>query len=417
MKKLVLTMASLVMLASMAFAQETPMLPESHGMTDNQPAWGSVQNFDLSAGWNWWSTYINGVDLTTLENVLGENGQAIKDATRMVQKNSSGVWSGTLSSIEISKMYAIKMANASNVSVRGNRAHANEVPIEVKNGWNWVAYPVAFASPVDYALSAYTNPQSGDAIKSYTKIAYYNAGSNSWVGTLAQLNPGEGYMIKSGTSTAFNFTYPIVPSSERGMLTAQYDNATKWQPEMASNPSNMNMVAVVNIDNEELRSDNVEIGVFNGNTCRGAVRPIYVESMDQYIVFLTMYGENNEPFSFRLYDEMGDIYESNEASVSFKADEIIGGLDTPFQLNFSTKNNTFAGALNLFPNPVNRGEMVNMTLPSEGTVEVVNVLGSTMKRVRMAEGTQLAADMAPGIYTIKVTDAEGNVYVDKLVVK
>jgi len=45
------------------------------------------------------------------------------------------------------------------------------------------------------------------------------------------------------------------------------------------------------------------------------------------------------------------------------------------------------------------------------------VLGSTMKRVHMAEGSQLAADMAPGIYTIKVTDAEGNVYVDKLVVK
>jgi hypothetical protein len=185
---------------------------------------------------------------------------------------------------------------------------------------------------------------------------------------------------------------------------------------MASTPTNMIMIATVNMDNEELRSDNVEIGVFNGETCRGAIRPMYVEAFDQYMVFLTMYGEDNEPFTFRLLDN-GDVYESNEASVSYKADAVIGKVDAPFQLNFSSKN-SFAGALNLFPNPVNRGEMVNLTLP-EGTVmvQVVNVLGSTVKAVRMAQGSQFAADMAPGIYTIKVTDAEGNVSVDKLIVK
>jgi len=117
-----------------------------------------------------------------------------------------------------------------------------------------------------------------------------------------------------------------------------------------------------------------------------------------------------------MLDQDGNVYESNEASVSYKANGIVGGLRSPFALNFNTKN-SFAGALNLFPNPVNHGEMVNLTLPAESTVEVINVLGSTMKRVRMAEGTQLAADMAPGIYTIKVTDAEGKVYVDKLIVK
>ena len=180
----------------------------------------------------------------------------------------------------------------------------------------------------------------------------------------------------------------------------------------------MNMIAVVSFDGEELRSDNVEIGAFDGDICRGVIRPMYVESRDRYMVFLTMYGENGEPFSFRLLDESGDVYESNEASVNYHADAVIGSLNTPFELKFNTKKNT-ASNLKLFPNPVNQGEMVNMTLPGEGmkTVEVVNVLGSTMKRIRVAEGTQLAADMAPGIYTIKVTDAEGNVYVDKLVVK
>jgi hypothetical protein len=50
-------------------------------------------------------------------------------------------------------------------------------------------------------------------------------------------------------------------------------------------------------------------------------------------------------------------------------------------------------------------------------VEVINVLGSTLKSMRMTQGSELSADMAPGIYIIKVTDAEGRVYVDKLIVK
>jgi hypothetical protein len=415
MKKLVLTMASLVMLASMAFAQnETPMLPEHHGATDNQPAWGSSQTFNLAAGWNWWSTYINVTDIATLENALTANGLVIKSSNSMVE-NVNGTWSGQLTTIDLSKMYAIQMAADDNqVRLRGTRANASDVAIAVSEGWNWTGYPVTFEAPVSYALADYA-ATDGDAIKSSTKMAEYNAANQQWVGTLDVLEPGIGYKILSNSATTF--TFPIVPASSKGILTTKYDVATEWQPVMASNPNNMNMVAVVSLDNEELRSENIEIGVFNGETCRGAIRPMYVDFLDQYVVFLTMYGEENEPFSFRLLDETGNVYESNEASISFHTDAMIGKLRSPFNLNFSSKASMTAGALNLFPNPVNRGEMVNLTLPAESTVEVINVLGSTMKRVRMAEGTQLAADMAPGIYTIKVTDAEGKVYVDKLIVK
>lgn len=419
MKKLVLTMASLVMLVSMAFAQnETPMLPESHGMTDNQPAWGSSQDFTLNGAWTWWSTYIN-TDITSLEEALGVNGYQVKSKLDGYVQNSSLGWTGGLSTITTDKMYIIGLADGvSNYSfrLRGSRAQADQVLITVThNDWNWIGYPVAQEMAVEDALVNYT-PVSGETFKSLTDgFVQYNG--TAWVGGLDVLKPGTGYLLKSLKDSDVTFNYPATPSSKKTMVSSvENHNATEWQPVMASTPTNMIMIATVNLDNEELRSDNVEIGVFNGDICRGAIRPKYVEYYDQYMVFLTMYGEENEPFTFRMLDN-GNIYESNEASVSYKSDAVIGNVNSPFQLNFSSKNNTFAGALNLFPNPVNRGEMVNLTLPAEGTVEVINVLGSTMKRVRMAEGSQLAVDMAPGIYTIKVTDAEGNVFVDKLIVK
>ena len=416
MKKLVLTMASLVMLASMAFAQDTPMLPESHGLTDNQPAWGGSQTFSLAEGWNWWSTYINvsGQDgLDALTNMLGTSAIAITTAGPYYMYDN-GSWSGTLDAVENEKMYAINMAEEAEVTLRGSRAAADQTVISLANGWNWIGYPVAIEMPINDALVNYADPTDGDVFKAMGPYAMYDQ-EFGWTGTLEILTPGLGYQLQRSSSESSSFIYNTTTAKGRELVSSTI-LPTEWQPVMASNPSNMNMVAVVNLDNEELRSNKVEIGVFNGETCRGAVRPIYVEGLDQYLVFLTMYGETNEPFSFRMLDESGNVYESNEASVSFKADAVIGKLRSPYTLNFSSKN-SFAGALNLFPNPVNRGEMVNLTLPADGTVEVINVLGSTMKRVHMAEGSQLAADMAPGIYTIKVTDAEGNVYVDKLIVK
>ena len=424
MKKVLLTMASLVMLATAAIAQtqdELPQLPTQHGLTDNQPAWGGSQEFNLSQGWNWWSTYVNVTDITALENALGTNGLKIKSSSSIAE-NANGTWSGNLTSIALSQMYFIQMANAYTATLTGSRANPTNVSIAVNNGWNWIGYPVTFTSTVADALTSYT-PTNGDKIKGSSGISEYNAQSGLWTGSLSQLEPGKGYYLFSSNTTSTSFTYPATPASSKGMLTPKYENATEWQPDMAtSHPFNMNMIAVISLNDEELRSENVEIGVFNGETCRGAMCPMYVEALDQYMVFLTMYGEDNEPYSFRLLDhETGEVYESNEAGVSFKADVVLGGLESPFELKFNTKASmSVAGTLQLFPNPVNRGEKVSMNLPGEGTmtVEVVNVMGSTVKSLRVAEGNnELAADMAPGIYTVKVTDAQGKVYVDKLIVK
>ena len=418
MKKLVLTMASVLMLASMTFAQnETPQLPEHHGASDNQPAWGSSQSFTLAEGWNWWSTFINGKNVEALESALGENGLTIKTSGPFVSY-INGAWQGTLagSTIENSQMYAIEMNEPLEFSLMGSRAVVDNVAISGITGWNWVGYPVNSEMTVAYALQNYS-AQDGEVFKSSGPFATYDGENNVWAGTLTQLQPGVGYKLYSNQES-FTFYYPAMPQEgSKDYMPSQDVLATEWQPQMASTPDNMNMIAVVSFDGEELRSDNVEIGVFNGEICRGAIRPIYVESRDRYMAFLTMYGENGEPFSFRLLDESGDIYESSEAAVSYHADAVVGSLRAPFELKFNTKS--VASNLKLFPNPVNRGEMVNMTLPGEGvkTVEVVNMLGSTMKSVRMTQGSELSADMAPGIYTIKVTDAEGNVYVNKLVVK
>ena len=78
--------------------------------------------------------------------------------------------------------------------------------------------------------------------------------------------------------------------------------------------------------------------------------------------------------------------------------------------------------LSVYPNPVERGSMVTIQLPNdfESTkVEVFNVLGALIWSGQY-EGTiemPFHSEMAPGTYTIRATDDQGNVYYGKLIVE
>lgn len=81
---------------------------------------------------------------------------------------------------------------------------AQNVPITLNQGWNWISYPKASVMAVDEALGGLT-PAEGDIIKGQASFATYQNGQ--WQGTLTQLVPGQGYIYLSmdGTSKSFVF--------------------------------------------------------------------------------------------------------------------------------------------------------------------------------------------------------------------
>ncbi len=87
-----------------------------------------------------------------------------------------------------------------------------------------------------------------------------------------------------------------------------------------------------------------------------------------------------------------------------------------------SKNVVDEKLLSVYPNPVERGSMVTIQLPNafESTkVEVFNVVGALIWSGEY-EGTiemPFHSEMAPGTYTIRATDDQGNVYYGKLIVE
>ncbi len=114
-----------------------------------------------------------------------------------------------------------------------------------------------------------------------------------------------------------------------------------------TNPNNydgsMTLVAVINIDGEEQRTTQLEIGAFcsdedNNEELRGNTRLVYKEKKDRYYAYLTIYGEPNDVISFKIYNHdegaiMNLLFNEN---ILFEINGDEGSQSNPYQINFSS---------------------------------------------------------------------------------
>ena len=374
----------------------------------------ATQAIHLNSGWNWASTYINlegAAGLNTIEQALGNLATTITAQAGYVT-NDNG-WDGSLETFDISKMYQIFMTQTATVEIEGSIANPEDHEITLNaSSWNWIGYPVAQTMNLGTAF-ANANPTEDDVVKSRSGFSSYVDGYGWW-GSLNSLNPGEGYKYQSKASAAKYFTYPNSRIDE-----AIHANVTTkgnyWTPadEACNNISVMAGIASNAVVNP---SEEVEIGAFVNGECRGSAKLMYVEPLDQYIAFLTVYGNDDETVSFRILSD-NDEYEAEE-EITFTRDAVVGKVTAPFILHTSS-----VSTVSLFPNPVDRGQRVNMSLPNNvnlngARIEVFNALGSMILSETLVSRTQqLEGLQTSGVYTVRVVDQNGNVYYGRLIVR
>ena len=380
-----------------------------------------AQTTNLTSGWNWWSTYVEADDLfDQLKTGLGDNAQQIKSSTLFVNY-FSGMWIGGLSSINNESCYLIKANNACAVEMTGNQATPADHPITINPNWNWIGYPNSGSMSVENAFSNIT-PTNGDQVKSQNSFSTYYSGM--WVGGLNTITPGMGLLYKSNSTGAMTLIYPEPNRSEE--LTENVTNENNhWTADYHAYPSNMTVMAVIELDDVELSGENYEIAAFANGECRGSARLMYVEPIQRYVAFLTIVGDEASELRFSLYnDETGTVETQSIASLQYETNATIGSLETPYVIRFrsTTGVNEWASSVNVFPNPVNRGERFSLGLPAVETlratsVQIINAMGVVVETVHAPSVQTVTAPNVAGVYTLKITmEGKGTCY-RKLVVR
>ena len=366
----------------------------------------------LNNGWNWWSTYVeqNGIDgLDMLENSIGSAGVRIQGRNGTIDQfeyQGSSYWYGSLTSIENEQMYKIRTNAACNAVMVGYAALPANHPITINGGWNWIGFPCSQSVSVNDAMSGFT-PVANDVIKGRNgSTTYVSYGSTSlWYGTLNTLEPGQGYMYKSNNSTSKTLVFQTGRGEET--VTNVTEENSFFTPNTDDFSDNMLVTAVINMDGQELRSEDYEIAAYVGNECRGNVRLMYVEPFDRYVAFLLVFGEAEEEIHFVLTD--GNDVAWSDDLLTYTDDGLEGTVTEPATLHFGTLglNDNEHDFVNIFPNPSNG--IFNIEGNGLRKIEVVNAFGQTVL-LREVENSLMQIDLgdkAAGVYLLRVITNNG----------
>ena len=387
-----------------------------------------MQTTELAAGFNWFAPYIemDGVDgWGMLMNAVGTNCDRIMSQTEYT--SYYGVYGYDMwfpessqmgTPVNNASMYRIVMFEPTTMSLLGAMADPEDHPVTINKGMNHIGFISSEPMALDEALADLT-PTNGDIVKTQTDYAeYYDyPGFTMWYGSLTSINPGEGLMYKSQNNNTVTFTYPSASAKgNRNEVVEAKEH--HWNADYRAYPNNMTVLAVVELADEELTSEEYELAAFADGECRGSVQLRYVEPIDRYVAFLTVSGDETTSIDLRLYNhETGEEYSIADNHIVYNTDDVIGDFNNPFVVRF---NSSASEQLVVYPNPVNKGESFNVLLTSDQSaqVEIINSVGVIVSSKRAA-GRDIMMDVpaTQGVYTVRVITDGKEIKCVKLVVK
>jgi len=367
------------------------------------------QLISLKKGWTWISTNLvndNPTLLAQMKSSLDVTGVLIKGREAYIQQPE---WAGTLSEVTEKNMYVVNSTQDYSMQLKGITVAPELSPIELKTGWNWIGYIPNFSNTVKNALAG-VNANDGDLVKGQVGFSSYTD-VNGWIGSLSYMQAGKGYMYYSKNTTTQSFVYPSSASQQsrvNRMATSESNN--KWTVEASNYAGSMTITAIVINDNIEERSNEIEIAAFSGNECRGSAMLQYIESLDRYIGFLMIYGDNNEAIGLRVYDHKNDKESiANNTTLPYITDAIYGSPDKPYSVNIGTTelNSLFQSELSLYPNPVLNDLHIIHLLDVLDLLEIMDMSGRTLIReYKFNKSTVKVSALESGMYIIKLTQGK-----------
>lgn len=142
------------------------------------------------------------------------------------------------------------------------------------------------------------------------------------------------------TTFTVNFVTDEVIGKPSSPISINFNN-TYWSIDISNLPiTSMQYTSYIKIDGEEQRRTDLELAAFSGETLCGWVQPIYSSKADKFVAFLTIYGEQGDEITLKLYDpelEGGKVLTA-DSPFGFLNNNMVGNPTTPLEF----KNNPVA---------------------------------------------------------------------------
>ncbi|MEI6412483.1 MAG: T9SS type A sorting domain-containing protein, partial [Bacteroidota bacterium] len=351
-----------------------------------------LRDVPLGYGWNWLSFNL-AFPNPSIDSVMASLNHPLNDLMKGQNAFSiyfnGGGWLGTLNTLGNQSMYIYRADQADTLQVLGNVLNPATTPIPVSSGWNWIGYIPNYSLPVNAALA--TLPaQPGDLIKSQVSFAQYINPQFGWIGNLQYMQPPNGYQIKLGAPGTL--VYPPAPSNVTNNVQARGPGnaapANFWSVNPTQFENNMTLIGMLKVNEQNATTATMELGAFFNGQCRGTTQAIYIEPLQSYLFFLTVYANSNgEQISFKLFDSSTGAIQNLSEQMYFSPDLHQGSIvaPVPFTLPVSATNEaTYVQSFEVQPNPFQTETMFRfaLTQAQEVRITVTDMSGKPVANLR-----------------------------------
>ncbi len=360
------------------------------------------QNIQLNKGWNWVSFNLKSENMSDMDAYLANGNWAANSFVK--NKNKSANYSSSLKawvnegvSLNNTGMFKIYSEYDQTLFVSGSDIDLASTELTVNGkSWNYISYLPAYSMSVKEALADYEATE-GDVIKSNDGFAMYYG--NNWIGSLKNMLPNSGYMLKNAGATK-TFKYPTASSSLR--------SATALEATASDYEMNMNIIAYV-----PEKQDGDVVRAIVGNVENEVVE---VELTDDYALqFINIAANAGDNIRFTLEHDGVTYVASNQ--LSFVGDEVCGSPKSPVILTFNVDG--IEDALTVYPNPVDDELNIKGVVDNneDVSIEIFDLTGKLVysSTVTVSDYTLEAlvnmTDFSSGSYMLKVTqNGESNTF-------
>ena len=371
-----------------------------------------VTEIGYPEGWTWLSFNTIDEDMS-VNTILGDMDASEGDIIK--SQDGFSIYDPTVgwfpSSFEISHQhtYKLKLENLDTLTRVGFAVDVELDTIDIGVGWNWIGYTPQESYEVNEALESLSDVYTGDLIKSQTGFAQFLE-NYGWFGSLAYMSPKEGYLISSSVEGELLYPFSIARSAEvveeenivASATPIVSENVPEWIVSPSEFSSTMSVVSsLVSFDSTSRNPGDI-VGAFIDGVCRGTASPQYVEPLDEYLVFLTIHGDEDETRDvvFQVYHEETDeiLYVPN--NVGFVTNDIIGSITEPYTIDARTLNAGDPGYIPVvfslaqnYPNPFNPVTKIGYGV-AENTMVSITVYNLMGEKV----ATLVNKNQDPGYY-------------------
>lgn len=275
-------------------------------------------NLTLAEGWNW-ASHNMAADMEPAQ-LQAEGVSRIKSFDAELVSDPALGFVGDISAVKAEEAIKVETTAEASIALSGEMFNPNAHAISLAEGWNWIGYPLSQTMAVSEALSR-LDAEEGDRVSSLEGFAEYSDGE--WIGSLATMVPGKGYMYKSTSGKEFTYNDAIVSKAKALNAARLQIVPNPWTVNIHAYPNMMCITADLFEGEAKAEADKYFIAAFSGDECRGVGQ--YVKG----IIFLSVYGDKNVPLTFMAADsETGEVYAINE-TCEFNAD-VLGSVKAPF---------------------------------------------------------------------------------------